>query len=329
MKSNQPYPLKGRGDVLSSIFNLIRPINLAIILATQYLLHYLVFIPILNIYGKYSTLDHIHFFLLSLSTVLIASAGYIINDYYDVGIDKINKPDKVIIGNKIKEKYAFNLHLILNTIAIIIGFYLAWTAGNIKLGFIHVVIAGMLWFYANSYKKQFIIGNLVIAGLSAMVIVTVTLFESIIFKGKTASDLYAVSGLLSMTIAYTLFAFFVSLVREIIKDIEDVKGDRAYNAKTLPIVLGIGKSKIIIYILSLIVLAGTIYVQTLRIVKEPYEMWMYILATIQLPILFMLWNLFQAKEKQDYEQLSKVMKAILFLGIASMGYFYYLLEIKG
>ncbi len=313
---------------LTAILKTVRPVNLLILFVAQHALHYLIFIPIMELYGKFSTLDPVHFFLLSLTTVLIAASGYIINDYYDVDIDIINKPDKVIVGKILPQREAYYLHLALNVVAIIIGFYLSWVVGNIKLGFIFPVISGVLWFYANSYKKQFLIGNLVIAGLTAMAIFIVGLFESIIFDPVTASDMYAVHGILLFSFGYTIFSFLISLIREIIKDMEDVKGDKAYGANTLPVILGATKTKIAIIILGILLIVGIIFIQTQKIVSEAYETWMYLFATLQIPLLFMIYHLIKARSKEDYRQLSNITKAIMILGVGSMGYFYYLIKIK-
>lgn len=308
-----------------SFLKLTRPLNLFFLALTQVFFRYFVVIPILSNFGKYSIFSTGQFFLLVISTVLIAAAGYIINDYFDVKIDIINKPNRVILSNKVHRRWAIVLHVLFNLVALAIAVYLAWYVKNLMLAGIHLAVMGGLWFYSTNYKKQFLVGNIVIAVITALTIVIIGIYEPILFDAYTYSDKLAALSLFRFMFAYSFFAFFVTLIREIVKDMEDIQGDKNYDCKTIPIILGIKASKIIILALSLIVLVATIYIQMHPVVSNATRSWIYVFATIQFPILFMLWNLRKAETKADYAGLSNMIKLIMLLGICSMGYFYYLL----
>ena len=157
----------------------------------------------------------LRFFLLAASTSLIAAAGYIINDYYDVKIDLVNKPERVVIGQAIPRRYALLFHSLLSMLGIAIGFLLDW-----RIGVINFASAFLLWWYSNDLKRQPFIGNLVVAILTGISIIIV---DAIYRTGNPLIFIYA------------CFAFFMTLIREIIKDMEDLRGDNSFGSKTMPV----------------------------------------------------------------------------------------------
>ena len=167
--------------------------------------------------------------VLATSTGIIAGAGYIINDYYDIKIDLINKPDRVVIGKDIARRYALLFHSMLSFMGVALGFLLGW-----RLGLIHIFSSFILWWYSNSLKRLPFAGNFMVALLTGLSILLVNV-------------LYDLSN--SFVIFYSLFAFFVTWVREIIKDMEDLKGDNTFGCRTLPIIWGIRKAKMVVYAL--------------------------------------------------------------------------------
>lgn len=240
------------------------------------------------------TLRNQHFALLCLSSVLIAAAGYIINDYYDVKIDLINKPKRVIVGRILKRRVAMVLHTILNLTGIGIGFMLSW-----KIGVINFISALVLWLYSNQLKRIALVGNFTVAALTALSIYIVNVF-------------YEINNY--MVIAYALFAFSFTLIREIIKDMEDVKGDTTFGCKTLPVVYGLRKTKNILYLLSLLSLFSLI---TLSYIFIGPEMAAFsVLLVVPLGVLVFL--LSKADTIYHFNQLSNICKYIMLLGILSM-----------
>jgi len=278
-KSYQPFTLR-------ALLRLTRFWNLVIIGLSQYMAAIFLINPELFFDWK--------LFVLASSTAIIAAAGYIINDYYDIKIDLINKPSRVVIGKNITRRYALFFHSILSFIGVALGFVLSW-----KLGVINFLSAFLLWVYSNNLKRQPFIGNFVVAWLTSISIVLVNI-------------LYDVSN--SLVIIYALFAFFMTLIREIVKDMEDLKGDNTFGCRTLPIVWGIRKTKVLLYILlgslaSSVLLLNALYSQL------PLS---YFLIFLFIPLGLLLLRLIRADTRKDYYWLSQWCKVIMLLGVISM-----------
>lgn len=242
------------------------------------------------------TLADFKLFILSVSTVSIAAAGYIINDYYDVKIDYINKPERVVIGKSIARRYAILFHVILSGIGIVLGLYLSW-----KIAAVNVLSVFMLWWYSNSLKRLPFVGNVAVALLTGLSIVMV--------------DVYYRSGN-SLIVIYASFAFFMTLVREIIKDMEDLKGDNTFGCKTLPIIWGLRRTKFVIYFI-LILFSGIVLVLNMVYRALPFQYYIFFLF---IPLLWLLYRLIRADTIKDFAWLSSFCKVIMLLGILSMAF---------
>jgi len=234
--------------------------------------------------------------VLASSTAIIAGGGYIINDYYDIKIDLINKPDRVVIGKGIGRRHALLFHSVLSFTGVALGFLLGW-----RLGLIHIFSSFILWWYSNSLKRQPFTGNFMVALLTGLSIMLINV-------------LYDLTD--SFVIIYSLFAFFMTLVREIIKDMEDLKGDNTFGCKTLPILWGIRKTKVVVYFLLalfsiLVVLINAIYTQM------PFY---YFLVFLFAPLSIFLLRLIRADTKRDFYMLSQWCKVIMVLGVISMAF---------
>jgi 4-hydroxybenzoate polyprenyltransferase len=232
--------------------------------------------------------------VLVASTVIIAAAGYIINDYYDIKIDLINKPQRVVIGKSVTRRYALFFHSVLVVIGVGLGFVISW-----KIGIVNFLSAFLLWWYSNSLKRQPFIGNLVVAVLTSISILLINI-------------LYYTDNLL--VIIYALFAFFMTLIREILKDMEDLRGDNTFGCKTLPIVWGIRKTKAMIYGL-LILLSATVLVLNAQFVQLPFY---YFVIFLYVPLGLLVLRLIRADTRKDFYWLSQWCKVIMLLGILSM-----------
>jgi 4-hydroxybenzoate polyprenyltransferase len=241
-----------------------------------------------------ATLNDLPLFVLATSTVLIAAAGYIINDYYDVKIDYINKPGRVVIGKSIPRRHAILFHVLLSGAGIALGLYLSW-----RIAALNALTVFLLWFYSNNLKRLPFIGNFVVALLTGMSILIV--------------DLYYHTGS-ALVIIYASFAFFMTLVREIIKDMEDLKGDHTFGCKTLPILLGLRRTKFVIY---LILFLFTVTVVVLNQVYSLLPLQYYIIFLF-IPLLWLLYRLVRADTVKDFARLSAFCKVIMLLGILSM-----------
>ncbi len=309
-----------------ALLKLIRFPNLVMVAATQYLMRYAVIDSILQFYNNHSQgefyfelqMSHFDFAVLVLSTVLLTAAGYVINDYFDTKTDRLNRPDMVIVGNKISRRQAMTMHLAFNIIGLISGIYLSWKIGHLKFGLIFVTVAGVLWFYSTTYKRQLLIGNLMVALLTAMVPLLVVFFELPLLN-QAYSEVLKLYNQTFMSIfywiaAFAYFAFLTTIIREIIKDFEDFEGDAAYGRNSLPIVWGnlISKTVTVILLLMLILSIFFIFLNFLK--QSQISMW-YLIITQLLPLTFVVIKVLSAKNKKDYGIASLTMKLIMTFGV--------------
>ncbi len=284
--SSAKIPLK---FVLWGFLRLVRAANLLIMVITQYLAK----IMLLKHTKEAFSID-IYFFLLMFSTVCVGAAGYIINDYYDMKIDIINKPKKMVIGRILRRRTAIIWNICFNFFGLLSAFFL----GETIFWFVFFIIF-FLWLYSNQLKRTAFIGNFVVASLSAVGLLIVGIFENI----YTLEIWF-----------YVVFAFLVSLVREIIKDIEDMKGDKIGGANTLPIALGIPKTRTFLYMIILLFLVGIV------VGFFFFSKWRIIfLLVVNLPLLvWLIANLRRADKKRDFSQMSLICKVMMIFGIFSM-----------
>ncbi|MCH8329867.1 MAG: geranylgeranylglycerol-phosphate geranylgeranyltransferase [Bacteroidetes bacterium] len=309
-------------NTIIGFLHLVRVKNLGFVILAQLLLRYFVIEPRLGPYAFVDKLSEGNFLLLVLSTVLITAAGYIINDYFDVGIDSVNKPKKIVIGKIIHRRTAMTLHLIFNFLGIALGFYLGWKLNNYKLGYFHFMVAGLLWFYSTSFKRTLFLGNLIVSILTSLVIMIVVFYEPRLYSNLSQYSTDASKTILRIILAYAYFAFMVSMIREIVKDTEDVEGDAELDCRTIPVVFGIKWAKIVSAGFTFIVIGSLGYIQVLLIKDELLVQLTYLLITVQLPLIYVLYLLRQAQTKDDFHKISYMIKLTMFTGLTSMIFFY-------
>ncbi len=310
--------------VIKALAQLIRLPNVLIILLTQFLLRYCFIQPYLYANAPDSISPFPDFFILVLVTLLITVGGYVINDYFDVKIDSINRPGKLVVNKLISGHTAIKLHMILNGLAILSGFYLSWRLKAFSFGFVFPFISGLLWIYSAKYKRVLFWGNFIVAGLSAFVILVVWLFEFFWLRLNAGLFLEVLPGVHFITyvfLAYAMFAFLVSLIREIIKDIEDAEGDETAGCKTLPLVVGINNTRFIVAAILLVTILLLGYAQLVLYRLNMLMPFWYFNCTVLSGAVFLLIKLFKAREKQEYHFLSSLCKLIMVAGILSMEVF--------
>lgn len=278
--------MASRTKIIESLIRLTRTGNLIILGLAQYFTAY--FLMGANV------LKDLPLFLLAVSTTLIAAGGYVINDYYDVKIDFVNNPGRVVVGKTIHRRFAILLHGFLSAMGIAIGVLISWW-----ISLINIFAVSLLWFYSNLLKRLPFVGNLAVAILSGLSIAVLDV-------------LYRSDNLL--VIIYAVFAFFITLVREIIKDVEDLKGDNTYGCKTIPIIWGVRKTKVLVYfILGFFVVI--VLAINLLYVKLPL---IYFVMFLFVPLAWLVTQLIKADTTRDYRWLSSFSKVIMLLGILSM-----------
>ncbi|PSL46813.1 4-hydroxybenzoate polyprenyltransferase [Chitinophaga niastensis] len=305
----------------AAFFKLIRYPNLIYIALTQFLLQYCVVEPVLHSSGEEPSLSVLQFVLLCLSTILVAAGGYIINDYFDINIDIINKPGKMVLDKIISRRWAMAWHTIFNMAGVSLGFIVAWKTGQIYLGFTQVICSLLLWFYSTSFKRQALIGNVVISLLTALSVVVVGFYEKQIYHSFEAIMSATGRKLIQIIGVYALFAFIISMIREIVKDLEDMMGDSKDGCRTMPIAWGVLSAKRICNGL-LLALVITILLVEIRVwILGWYIAIGYLLLFVQLPCLYVYILLKKASLPEHYHKISSIVKVIMLTGILSMIFF--------
>ncbi|MBD0402665.1 geranylgeranylglycerol-phosphate geranylgeranyltransferase [Flammeovirga sp. EKP202] len=276
---------------LKDFLSLIRANNLLIILYTQWMGRIFLVGPSAD--WRY-LLQDVSFWLLTLSTLLIAASGYIINDYYDIKIDAVNRPNKQVIGKLMRRRVAIFTHTVFNLIGIVIGFSL-----SLEVGIVCFIASFWLWLYSNELKRRAFIGNVSVAAITAL-----SIFLINIYFAEHNRAVYE----------FGIFSFFVSLIREIIKDLEDKEGDVKFGCRTLPIIWGDQKTKKLIYLLFALFIAISFVI--VMEMEEPYIQ--YYFCILSLPAFMMIYKLIKAVSSKDYGKISSFIKYYMVAGILGM-----------
>lgn len=313
--------------LVAPFLKLVRWPNLVFIAITQVLFNYGVVHPLFLQARLVPNLSHASFLLLCFASVLIAAAGYIINDYFDVNIDQINKPDRVLVDRIIHRRWAIFWHMLLSMLGVVFSFMVSFSLidGYFLIGFINFLCVIVLWLYSTTYKRQILVGNILISLLTSWTILVIYAAEIPHLWGA-ASEMaqpyqLAMTKLFRIAALYGGFAFVISLVREVVKDLEDMDGDRKEGCHTMPIAWGVPASKIFAAV-WLIVLIGVLLVTQFYVI--PFGWWLsvvYVLVAVIAPLIYILKRLYTAKSIKDYARLSKLIKIVMLTGILSMGFF--------
>lgn len=306
---------------LGAFFRLVRYPNLIFIALTQSLFYFIIehniFIEI--DYPSVPLLGTKDFVLLLLSSVAIAAGGYIINDYFDMDIDNVNKPQKLIIGKFISRRWAMLFHMLLSLVGLFLTAVVALHLNNIMLLVLNFVSVVLLLFYSTTFKKRLLVGNVIISLLTSWV-VGVLFIAEIKFSDVDymLKNITVIERLYKFTLIYAGFAFIVSLVREVVKDLEDIIGDKKYGCTTMPIVWGVNASKIYAAI-WLVVLMGILGAIFFYAIINVWNGLIPILVIVLLSFLiFILYHIKKATTTRDFGKISSQVKLLMLIGILSM-----------
>ena len=311
--------------LIAAFLKLIRLPNLIFIVLTQILFYYSILVPSLKRVGAQSSIDQTRFILLSFASVLIAAAGYIINDYFDVDIDQVNRPKKNVVDIIISRRWAILWHFVLSGIGVVLSLYISWKTGLWYIVLANFVCVFLLFGYSVSLKQKLLSGNVLISLLTGWVVLVLCLSEfhlslqSPIESGWVSAQ----NKIMRLGFLYAGFAFILSLVREAIKDMEDIEGDARHGSKTMPIAWGIPAAKIYVAVWMVVLLAilGAIQVYIIRF----HWWWPIIYSTVLIigPLIYIFYKLFSATGPSQFHYLSNLTKGVMFTGILSMIFFYF------
>ncbi|GAB4377980.1 MAG: hypothetical protein Kow0075_07350 [Salibacteraceae bacterium] len=250
--------------VALAYLKLVRAPILVLIFCIQYATRYWLIKPMLVVNGFQFVVDDLTFFLYSLGGVLIAAGGFAINDYFDVKIDRVNKPKEVVVDRLIKRRVAMATHVVLSAAGVALSGWACYQAGSWKLVSLFLLAFVALWFYSTNLKHQPLIGNLVIAIMAGMVPLLVGLLDIPLLNKAYAEVAMTNSGSVFnapafWVIGYSVLFFFLTLLREIGKDIRDYRGDKQFGSRTIPVVIGIKWTKTVLIFGYLIIAASLLW----------------------------------------------------------------------
>ncbi|MDC8003818.1 geranylgeranylglycerol-phosphate geranylgeranyltransferase [Aureisphaera galaxeae] len=293
---------------------LLRPVNLLLIVLVQCLIKFALF----DTWGVETTLNNLQFALLVIITIIIAGAGNVVNDIFDEAVDRINKPEKMIVWRLISEKTAYNYYIILNVIGVGLGFYLANTIDHAGLTAIFIIISALLYIYATHIKSMLLVGNVLVSILVAMSLIVLILFDIYPAITDSVSPLQVKAS--KVILFYAGFAFFINLMREIVKDLQDIDGDKNGGRNSLPIVLGRARTVNAVFAMGVLAMVSILWFTYIRLYND---MWLsfYFVFLIAAPLLFFCIKAWNAENKKDFSLLSLLLKIIMLLGVCSLPLF--------
>lgn len=295
-----------------NLLKLIRIQNLLMIAFMQIVFRYGFLKDITN---NYLSLSDFQFALLVLSTVCIAAAGFIINNIMDQENDEIAKPASRIVGVSISEAKAYNYYVAFNLIGVGIGFYLSNLINKPNFTTIFILIAALLYIYSTSLKYIIIVGNLVVAIILSLSLLIIGMFD--LFPAIHEGNQEQMSEVFKILLDYALFAFIINFIREVVKDLEDIDGDKASGVNSIAIALGVSKTTKLLFGLSIGSIILMLYYLNDNLLQFDYVLY-YALLFIVGPLLYFTIKVWNAKSKAEFHHLSTVLKIILFFGILSI-----------
>ncbi len=311
------------------LIKLMRPVNLLIIAISMLALRYLILEPILSSHSVSLIISHLDFVILILGTLMIAGAGNIINDYFDIRPDRLNKHHTVIVGKNVKRREAIISHAVLSTFGFLLSAYVAIKYHIAWMLIFQIIAITLLWLYSASFKKSFLFGNLIVAFLTACIPLMVLSFDlPVIFKSNGFSFPYFNASFLPFIevfyifISYAGFAFLLNLIREIQKDMADMRGDKEINARTMPLVLGIPSTRKFVNFLSLFTILILVYIQQSYMADKLSSL--YMLIFIITPMIFSSIKMKNATKSKQYLKAANYTKWAMAGGLGYLLVFYFI-----
>jgi 4-hydroxybenzoate polyprenyltransferase len=302
-----------------AFFRLIRYPNLFFIALTQYLFYICIIRPTFIFSGLPLNMQPAELVLLIAASISIAAGGYIINDYFDLNIDRVNKPEKLVIGNFIKRRWAILWHLGFSFAGIVLSIILSNRLGNPFPAVFNLISIILLWFYSTTFKRQLLVGNIVISLLTGWVVLVMYVAVNPVALYPASSHAISVyTRIYKFAVIYGGFAFIISLVREIIKDMEDMEGDAKYQCRSMPIVWGIPTSKVFVIVWLIVLICTLLILQVYALQLRWWWSAAYGILFILFPLVLISRKLTRAVSTTEYHDLSTLVKLVMLSGILSL-----------
>jgi 4-hydroxybenzoate polyprenyltransferase len=302
-----------------AFFRLIRYPNLFFIALTQLLFYFCIVTPSFGATGLKDPMGFNGLFILIAASMFIAAAGYIINDYFDLNIDRVNKPEKLVVDQVIKRRWAILWHLGFSLTGLVLSAVLSYQLRNplpLIFNFITVVL---LWFYSTTFKKQVLVGNIIISLLTGWVVLVIYVsVNPMVLQRPDSEGFKVLSRIYKFAVLYGGYAFIISLVREVVKDMEDMEGDARYGCRTMPIVWGLPSSKLFVSVWMIVLICSMVILQVYALQLHWWWSALYSVVFIIIPMAMIQKRLFPAATPKDYHQLSTLIKIVMLTGILSM-----------
>ena len=300
-----------------SISKLIRLPNVLIVVLTMYLMRWSIVIPILDLMGFDPAMPEWSFALLVFSTAVITAAGNVINDFHDVKADRVNHPERVVIDRYVSRRQAILSHIVLNFVGVVLGVFISLYHWIPWLSLVFISVPILLWLYSLSFKHQPFVGNLIVSVLAATVPLLVILFEYPLLIESNSGIVYTDPSIFRPLIywigMFSVFAFLTNLIRELVKDGEDVEGDIEIGSNTLAIVLGLKRLKYLVFALASITLLFLAFIFFSYLMDRLSII--YFSICLALPFLYLLWKVSRVKHSSHWGHVSLVAKLIMLFGL--------------
>ena len=292
--------------------NVIRYQNLLMLALMQLILRY----GFLELRGVTLALSDWQYGFLVLSTVCIAAGGYLVNNIFDQDTDNENRPEKVIIGKTMTEAAAYNFYVALNVVGVGCGFYLANIIGKPAFALFFIIIAATLYLYATTFKRSLLIGNIIVALLLSVSVIVIGIFD--LYPVITSENRAMMGVVFRVLLDYAVFAFIINLIREIVKDMEDINGDYNQGMNTLPIAIGAARTAQIVFWASFLpILLLLFYINTYFVANELWIATGYTLLTVVGPLIYFTIRMWNASKPAEFHHLATVLKFVMLFGILS------------
>ncbi len=272
-------------------FSLIRWYNLLVVAVAQYLAAY--FILHDNPPWQAVLFDP-RLLGVAISTSLVIAGGYIINAFYDIEKDMANRPEEVIMGRIISKRSALQAWILVNFVGMLLSFSLKW-----ELFVFNGLFAFGLWFYSHKLKKLPLVGN-----ISAAILTVAAFFAVCVYYGFVNQ----------VILVYAAFIVLITLIREVVKDLEGVKGDLVFGYQTFPVVYGMRKTKVLLFGL----MATTVLPFALLYFMVPLQMLLWYFIFCALMLLLAAFRISKASKPRHFERVNMLFKLLILSGVLSI-----------